>query len=213
MQCLSPSCLWQCFSPILPSLTFWSQSICQNCKVFVKIFNDSDKIVVASLKCSDNDSCDCNNQRSCERTSESQLGLVIIQLPIRVLIYWHICVCPYISRHISRVQAKAGGWAATQSLVALLPSYSPPPPNAAWATALSDWLPVRRTPTDPQSVQRQILRRDTFLRKHRDTRRRKRKKEKKEKEQKEVVVVTCDKWEYLLHTGIYLFYSSSLSFN
>ena len=122
-------------------------------------------------------------------------------------------MCPYISRHISRVQAKAGGWAATQSLVALLPSYSPPPPNAAWATALSDWLPVRRTPTDPPSVQRQILRRDTFLRKHRDTRRRKRQKEKKKKEQKEVVVVTCDKWEYLLHTGIYLFYYSSLSFN
>ena len=33
---------------------------------------------------------------------------------------------------------------------------------------------------------------------------------KKQKEQKEVVVVTCDKWEYLLHTGIYLFYSSSI---
>ena len=151
MQCLSPSCLWQCFSPILPSLIFRSQSICPNCKVFVKIFNDNDKIVVASLKCSDDDSCDCNNQRCCGPTSESQVGYVSIQLPV-VFPYIDTYVCPYISRHISRVQAKAGVWAATQSLVALLPSYSPPPPNAAWATALSDWLPVRGTPTDPQSL-------------------------------------------------------------
>ena len=71
---------------------------------------------------------------------------------LSVFPYIDTYVCPYISRHISRVQAKAGVWAATQSLVALLPSYSPPPPNAAWATALSDWLPVRGTPTDPQSL-------------------------------------------------------------
>ena len=146
MQCLSPSSL--CFSPILPSLIFRSQSICQNCILFVKIFNDSDKIVVVSLKCSDDDSCDCNNQRC---TSESQKVLVSIQLPV-VFSYIDTYMCPYISRHISRVQAKAGVWAATQSLVALLPSYSPPPPNAAWATALSDWLPVRGTPTDPRSL-------------------------------------------------------------
>ena len=208
MTCLSPSCLWQCF------LIFRSQSKCQNCKAFVKIFNDNDKIVVASPKCSDNDSCDCNNQRCCVHTSESQLGFVSIQLPV-VFSYIDTYVCVLIFRDIfPECRRKRGAeQQVSQSLVALLPSYSPPPPNAAWATALSDWLPVRRTPTDPHSVQRQILRRDTFLRKHRDTRRRKRQKEKKQKEQKEVVVVTCDKWEYLLHTGIYLFYSSSLSFN
>ena len=80
------------FFTLLPSLFFRSQEKCQYCKVFVKIFNDNDKIVVASLKCSDDDSCDCNNQRFCGRTSESQLGYVSIQLPV---------VFPYIDTYVS----------------------------------------------------------------------------------------------------------------
>ena len=107
MQCLSPSCLWQCF------LIFRSQSKCQNvkrqnCKAFVKIFNDNDKIVVASLKCSDIDSCDCNNQRYCKRTSESHIGLVIIQLPICVLIYWQIYVSLYFETYFQSAGESGG---------------------------------------------------------------------------------------------------------
>ena len=207
MQCLSPSCLWQCF------LIFRSQSKCQNCKAFVKIFNDNDKIVVASLKCSDIDSCDCNNQRCCGRTSESHLGLVIIQVPVCVLIYWQICVLifrdifPECRRKRGAEQQLSLSWLSSPLTLLLLPTQPEPPHSVTDCPSAGHQL------TLSPSVQRQILRRDTFLRKHRDTRRRKRQKEKKKKEQKEVVVVTCDKWEYLLHTGIYLFYSSSLSFN
>ena len=98
-------------------------------------------------------------------------------------------------------------WLSSPLTLLLLPTQPEPPHSVTDCPSAGHQL------TLSPSVQRQILRRDTFLRKHRDTRRRKRQKEKKQKEQKEVVVVTCDKWEYLLHTGIYLFYSSSLSFN
>ena len=98
-------------------------------------------------------------------------------------------------------------WLSSPLTLLLLPT-QPEPPHS-----VTDCPSAEHQLTLSPSVQRQILRRDTFLRKHRDTRRRKRQKEKKQKEQKEVVVVTCDKWEYLLHTGIYLSYSSSLSFN
>ena len=97
-------------------------------------------------------------------------------------------------------------WLSSPLTLLLLPTQPEPPHSVTDCPSAGHQL------TLPPSVQRQILRRDTFLRKRRDTRRRKRQKEKKKKEQKEVVVVTCDKWEYLLHTGIYLFYSS-LSFN
>ena len=127
MQCLSPSCLWQCF------LIFRSQSKCQNCKAFVKIFNDNDKIVVASLKCSDIDSCDCNNQRYCGRTSESQLGLVIIQLPVCVLIYWQICVLifwdifPECRRKRGAEQQLSLSWLSSPLTLLLLPTQPEPP--------------------------------------------------------------------------------------
>ena len=58
MQYLSPSCL---------------------CNVFVKIFNDNDKIVVASLKCSDDDSCDCNYDEGTKQNFNLQRHKKIIK--------------------------------------------------------------------------------------------------------------------------------------
>ena len=125
MTCLSPSCLWQCF------LIFRSQSKCQNCKAFVKIFNDNDKIVVASPKCSDNDSCDCNNQRC---TSESQQVLVSIQLPV-VFSYIDSYVCVLIFRDIfPECRRKRGAeqqlslsWLSSPLTLLLLPTQPEPP--------------------------------------------------------------------------------------
>ena len=124
----------------------------------------------------------------------------------------HMCVLifrdifPECRRKRGSEQQLSLSWLSSPLTLLLLPTQPEPPHSVTDCPSAGHQL------TLGPSVQRQILRRDTFFRKHRDTRRRKRQKEKKQKEQKEVVVVTCDKWEYLLHTGIYLFYSL-LSFN
>ena len=167
-------------SPILPSLIFRSQSICPNCKVFVKISNENDKIVVASLKCSDNDSCDCNNQRYCGRTSESQLGLVCQSNSLLCSqILTHRCVLifrdifPECRRKRGSEQQLSLSWLSSPLTLLLLPTQPEPPHSVTDCPSAGHQL------TLSPSVQRQILRRDTFFRKHRDTRRRKRQKEKK----------------------------------
>ena len=206
MQCLSPSCLWQCF------LIFRSQSKCQNCKAFVKIFNDNDKIVVASLKCSDIDSCDCNNQRYCGRTSESQLGLVIIQLPVCVFIYWQICVSLYFETYFQ--SAGESGGLSSNSVSRGSPPLLLSSSSQRSLSHRTQWLTARPPDTNWPSLRPEtnIEERHILEETQRYTAEKKTEGEKKERA-KRGGVVTCDKWEYLLHTGIYLFYSSSLSFN
>ena len=64
-------------------------------------------------------------------------------------------------------------WLSSPLTLLLLPTQPEPPHSVTDCPSAGHQLTLR------PSVQRQILRRDTFLRKHRDTRRRKRQKEKK----------------------------------